>query len=73
MKNYNPAYALQLEAEEKVAVLRTVEIFTRRKGNADVAAFEALMNRPTGAQTLPGDELPDGYVRKPLVRKIATS
>jgi uncharacterized protein (DUF1778 family) len=48
---------------EKVAVLRTAEIFSRRRGQADFAAFEALMNRPTGAPVVPGDELPKGYAR----------
>jgi uncharacterized protein (DUF1778 family) len=55
---------------EKVAVLRTAEIFARRKGKADWAAFEALMNRPTGAPTIPGDELPEGYVREPFERSL---
>jgi hypothetical protein len=44
---------------EKVAALRTASYFVERRGRADWAAFDRLMNRSGGAPPRPGDEMPE--------------
>lgn len=43
---------------EKVAALRTADLFAERRGRADWAAFDRLMARLGGEPPRPGDELP---------------
>ncbi len=61
---------IAMAVAEKIAVLKTADIFQRRASRADYEAFVRLMSRPTGAPTVPGDEVPEGYVRKPFPRSI---
>lgn len=46
---------------EKLAVLRSTDIFTRRKGKVDWEAFDRMMARTGGEPPRPGDELPEGF------------
>ena len=43
---------------EKVAAMSTEELFAERRARADLAAFDRIMNRRTGAAPRPDDELP---------------
>ncbi|HYE50272.1 MAG TPA: toxin-antitoxin system HicB family antitoxin [Azospirillaceae bacterium] len=44
---------------EKVAALRTADLFRQRRERVDWDAFDRLMARPGGQPPQPGDELPD--------------
>lgn len=46
---------------EKVSALRTARRFTERKGRADWAEFDRIMNRQTGEAPRDGDVIPDAY------------
>jgi hypothetical protein len=43
---------------EKVSALRTARYFEERKGRADWAAFDRIMNRGRGEPPREGDEIP---------------
>ena len=49
---------------EKVAVLEAATFFEERSKRADIEAFDRFMNRTGGEPPRPGDELPEGYVRR---------
>lgn len=46
---------------EKISSLRALRFFAQRKGKADWAAFDRLMQRKGGLKPGPGDEIPEGY------------
>lgn len=45
---------------EKIAVLRTAEVFAQRKGRTDWNRFDQLMTRDGGEPPRPGDAMPAG-------------
>ena len=51
---------------DRIAKAKAEEFFAERRARVDWEAFDRIMNRPTGAPTVPGDELPEGYVRRPF-------
>jgi uncharacterized protein (DUF1778 family) len=56
--------------KDRIAKAKADEFFAERRGKVDWDAFERFMNRPTDAPTIPGDELPEGYVREPFKRPV---
>lgn len=44
---------------EKIAVLKTAEYFARRRGRADLEAFDRLLGRAGGEPPRPDDEVPE--------------
>ena len=57
--------------KDRIAKARADEFFAERRGKVDWDAFERFMNRSTDVPTIAGDELPEGYVRKPFQRPRA--
>jgi hypothetical protein len=49
---------------EKVSALRTARLFAERKGRADWAAFDRILNRDGGEPPREGDGIPAGYRAK---------
>ncbi len=50
---------------EKLAVLRTTEYFKKRATRADMAAFWEILENAGNEPPIEGDELPEGYARRP--------
>lgn len=53
---------IAIAVAERVSALKTAAIFTRRAANADLAAFDQIMNRDGGLPPGPDDQLPEGWV-----------